>query len=440
MEAVLKKKLQEMGNSESSPKKEERKQSKLPPRELGVQPINEIKVNDTRVVVAQGSVIDFQGDVMVNAANNGCISGGGVDGAISSAGGDELHEARLKLPVLRSGVRCETGGAKLTIGGELNTKLCIHAVGPSYSWSKLSDSELDSLLYMAYMESMKCAKANECKTIGFSLLSAGIFRGHRPLGMVLTIGLRAIMDHVYEGLEAVYMVGYMRQECSVLYRIVEHFHENKKLPDIELETDPQKIRLIQIKNIKNRIDDDEFIVGDRVRLQEIESEDLCGQVGEIIGFNPMKKKWRVKVTDKKDTLRRILLPNGCLEFLQHEVEPEKKEEIEEEVDAADGATQMDISEPPKVKDSEEADPANDPSMKSEQENKQEDLGEEAKEAPVKEDTSVKEDQPMQQDDANEMQVDDDGAESGKKRVQENLDENSKRAKVDSEKTEKASES
>ena len=111
------------------------------------------------------------------------------------------------------------------------------------------------------MESMKRAKENECKTIGFSLLSAGIFRGHRPLGVllftlisialeieaVLTIGLRAIMDYVYEGLEAVYMVGYMQQEviqsihifatfknfeCSTLHRIVEHFHENKKLPEI----------------------------------------------------------------------------------------------------------------------------------------------------------------------------------------------------------------
>jgi len=247
---------------------------------------------------------------------------------------------------LRSGVRCETGGAKITVGGELNTKFCIHAVGPSYSWSKLSDTELDSLLYMAYMESMKRAKESECKTIGFSLLSAGIFRGHRPLGAVLTIGLRAIMDYVYEGLEAVYMVGYMQKECSTLYRIVEHFHENKKLPEIPLETDPQKIRMIQITNIKNRKDDDEFIVGDKVRLQNLEDEDLCGLVGKVFGYRPMKKRWRVEITDKEEKVRRFALPFNCIEFLQHEVELEKKEKIEEEVDAADGANDMDTSEPP----------------------------------------------------------------------------------------------
>ena len=54
--------------------------------------------------------------------------------AITSAGGDGLRRARKALPVLKGskGKRCRTGDAKLTIGGELNAKWCIHAVGPSY--------------------------------------------------------------------------------------------------------------------------------------------------------------------------------------------------------------------------------------------------------------------------------------------------------------------
>ena len=70
--------------------------------------------------ISRGSVVDFKGDVIVNAANEGCLRGGGVDGAISRAGGDELRQARKALPVLEGskGKRCRTGDAQTTKGKE----------------------------------------------------------------------------------------------------------------------------------------------------------------------------------------------------------------------------------------------------------------------------------------------------------------------------------
>ena len=87
--------------------------------------------------ISQGSVVTFPGDAIVNAANTGCQSGGGVDGAITSAGGRGLREARAKLPVLDGGDsyfgdRCRVGDAVVTAGGDLAAKWCVHAVGPDY--------------------------------------------------------------------------------------------------------------------------------------------------------------------------------------------------------------------------------------------------------------------------------------------------------------------
>jgi hypothetical protein len=72
-----------------------------------------------KLYIARGSVVDADCTAIVNAANSGCIGGGGVDGAINSAGGKALHRARRALPEISNGVRCQTGGAVYTIGGDL---------------------------------------------------------------------------------------------------------------------------------------------------------------------------------------------------------------------------------------------------------------------------------------------------------------------------------
>ena len=46
--------------------------------------------------MSRGSVVEFDGDVIVNAANEECLRGGGVDGAIVEGGGKRLADARYK--------------------------------------------------------------------------------------------------------------------------------------------------------------------------------------------------------------------------------------------------------------------------------------------------------------------------------------------------------
>mmetsp|Transcript_61766 Transcript_61766/g.128079 ORF Transcript_61766/g.128079 Transcript_61766/m.128079 type:complete len:229 (+) Transcript_61766:45-731(+) len=196
---------------------------KLPDRGVDVQVSYAVKT--TQVAISAGSIVDFTGDAIVNAANRGGLGGGGVDGAINSAGGPTLVAARRELSVLDDseyGDRIRTGEARVTIGGDLPAKWVIHAVGPIY-WEVEGDDfqAADHLLYSAYAHSLAVAKQNEVKTMAFCLLSAGIFRGERALADVLEIGCKAVKDHIYEGLEEVHIVGFTKSEIEELMAAAE---------------------------------------------------------------------------------------------------------------------------------------------------------------------------------------------------------------------------
>jgi O-acetyl-ADP-ribose deacetylase (regulator of RNase III) len=166
--------------------------------------------NNVILSIARGSVVDYsspdsiQNDAIVNAANEGCLGGGGVDGAISKMGGINLHNDRLALPLVNDSevVRCPTGAAVITGPnddgyGSLLVNHVIHAVGPNYFKFEGFD-EPDSLLRGAYLSSLECGRQAEVQAVAFSLLSAGVFRGSRDLEDVLKIGITGIRDWVQE--------------------------------------------------------------------------------------------------------------------------------------------------------------------------------------------------------------------------------------------------
>ena len=174
----------------------------------------------------KGSVLEFSGDVMVNAANEKCTGGGGIDEAVNISGGEFLINAREALPIIKTGVRCPTGDAKTTIGGNLNTCLCIHAVGPNYNSYNNNDwINADLLLYSAYFNSMKEAYNHGCKNIAFSLLSSSIFRGVGPkdrgLTSVIKIGILAVLDfaNIFGNVVDVFFYGFSVEEYDTLVKI-----------------------------------------------------------------------------------------------------------------------------------------------------------------------------------------------------------------------------
>jgi len=183
------------------------------------------KDSATLLVICSGSVKDFEGDAIVNAANEGCITGGGVDGAITAAGGKELAEARLNLPILdhKRDVRCHVGDAKMTIGGRLKAQYCIHAVGPNYNIlvydQRMPMEECDKIVSKAYCSALECAKGKSVRNVAFSLISASIFRGPQTLEAVLGAGIEGIQGGMYPELREVALVAFTQKERTTLEMI-----------------------------------------------------------------------------------------------------------------------------------------------------------------------------------------------------------------------------
>ena len=136
------------------------------------------------ITIKQISITDLSTDAIVNAANEHLQAGGGVCGAIFSAAGyDKLQAACDKIK------HCDTGSAVITSGFDLKAKYIIHAVGPIWRGGQNGEPQA---LYNAYKRSLELAAENECRSIGFPLISAGIF-GY-PLEDAWRQALQACLD------------------------------------------------------------------------------------------------------------------------------------------------------------------------------------------------------------------------------------------------------
>ena len=140
-----------------------------------------------KIEVIEADISTLAVDVIVNAANETLLGGGGVDGAIHRAAGPELFNACRALPLVRTDVRCPTGEARITPGFRLPAKFVIHTVGPV--WHGGARGEPD-LLASCYRESLRLARANALHDIAFPAISCGVY-GY-PLDQAVTIAIAEV--------------------------------------------------------------------------------------------------------------------------------------------------------------------------------------------------------------------------------------------------------
>lgn len=143
------------------------------------------------VEIVRGDITTLEVDVIVNAANETLLGGGGVDGAIHRAAGPDLLDACRAIPEVRPGVRCPTGEARITPGFALPARYVIHTVGPV--WRGGDHGEAD-LLALCYRESLRLAETHGAASIAFPAISCGVY-GY-PIAEAAEIAVREVTDSV----------------------------------------------------------------------------------------------------------------------------------------------------------------------------------------------------------------------------------------------------
>lgn len=144
--------------------------------------------------IIRQDITQMRVDAIVNTTNQEMVGYSGVDLAVHTLAGAKLDEECAKLAPLG------LGQAKITGGYCLPCKYVIHTSGPVWQGGMVGES---SILRSCYIECLKLAVANKCRSLAFPLISAGTY-GY-PKDQVLKFAIRTITEFLLDHELTVYI-------------------------------------------------------------------------------------------------------------------------------------------------------------------------------------------------------------------------------------------
>ncbi len=124
-----------------------------------------------KIDIVKNDITTIEADAIVNAANSSLLGGGGVDGAIHRAGGENILRECKQIVARQGG--CRTGEAVITSAGDLKAKYVIHTVGPVWNGGNSNEAQK---LADCYENSLKLAGFHNCHTVAFPGISTGVYQ------------------------------------------------------------------------------------------------------------------------------------------------------------------------------------------------------------------------------------------------------------------------
>ena len=175
----------------------------------------------SRIHIIVDDITKLNVDVIVNAANESLLGGGGVDGAIHHAAGPKLLEYNRTLG------GCPTGLAKISPAFELEKqgiKKIIHTIGPVWhgdETQKLSNTHEDVLLASCYHQSLNLAKEHGLKTMAFPSISTGVY--NFPIERAARIAFGHVLDFLtqYDCPEQVTFCCFSDEDAAVYRQVID---------------------------------------------------------------------------------------------------------------------------------------------------------------------------------------------------------------------------
>lgn len=150
--------------------------------------------NQITFVVKPGDVTKEPADVVVNAANEALLGGGGVDKVIHEAGGERILQECITIREQRKKANrspdSEPGEAVTTTAGNIPATFVVHTVGPRWKDGKSKEEET---LQKAYTNSLDQVAERNKASVNFPSISTGIFGF--PLNKAAPIVEKAIEEH-----------------------------------------------------------------------------------------------------------------------------------------------------------------------------------------------------------------------------------------------------